>query len=252
MVVSFGTSVAEAETAILNVENTLREAFSDHIFVRAFTSRMICRKLASEGRPVLSPEEAFEKLASEGAEQVIVQPTHLTPGEEYDKLCRIADQYRSRFRELRIGRPLISDEQDLLKTAEIIWEKYGTDLKENEALLLMGHGTTHIAGMIYGALQTAFRIEGREPVFVGTVEGWPGLEECISQLKKGGYKTVRLAPLMLVAGDHVRNDMAGDDEDSWKSRLEAEGFEVVCHIEGMGSFAGTASLYLMHLKQTLE
>ncbi len=252
MVVSFGTSVAEAETAILNVENTLREALSDHIFVRAFTSRMICRKLAAEGRPVLSPEEAFEKLAAEGAEQVIVQPTHLTPGEEFDKLCRIADQYRNRFQTLRIGRPLISDEQDLLKTAEIIWEKYGTDLKEDEALLLMGHGTAHIAGMIYGALQTAFRIEEREPLFVGTVEGWPGLKECILQLKKGGYKAVRLAPLMLVAGDHVRNDMAGDDEDSWKSRLEAEGFEVACRIEGMGSFASTASLYLEHVKKTLE
>lgn len=252
MVVSFGTSVAEAETAILNVEKTLREALSDHIFVRAFTSRMICRKLASEGRPVMSPEEAFEKLASEGAEQVIVQPTHLTPGDEFDKLCRIADQYRSRFQELRVGRPLISDEEDLLRTADIIWEKYGTDLKEREALLLMGHGTTHIAGMIYGALQTAFRIKDKEQVFIGTVEGWPGLEECILQLKKGGYKEVRLAPLMLVAGDHVRNDMAGDDEDSWKSRLEAEGFEVVCHIEGMGSFASTASLYLQHVKKTLE
>ena len=133
-----------------------------------------------------------------------------------------------------------------------LWEKYGTVLKENEALLLMGHGTPHIAGMIYGALQTAFRIKEKKQVFIGTVEGWPGLVECISQLKKGGYKTVRLAPLMLVAGDHVRNDMAGDDEDSWKSRLEAGGFEVVCNIEGMGSFASIASLYLQHLKQTLE
>ncbi len=252
VVVSFGTSVPEAEAAILNVENTMREKLSDYIVLRAFTSRIICRKLAAEGRPVLSPEEAFEKLAAEGAAQVIVQPTHITPGEEFDKLCRIADQYRSRFETLKIGKPLISDKQDLLETAGSIWDHYGTELKDQEALVLMGHGSGHIAGMIYGALQTAFRISGKDQVFVGTVEGWPALADCILQLKAGGYKTVHLAPLMLVAGDHVRNDMAGDGKDSWKSILEAEGFEVICHIEGMGLWSSTASLYLQHMQKAME
>ena len=251
IVVSFGTSVLEAEEAILNVENTLKESLSDYMFLRAYTSRIICKKLTAEGRPVLSPEDAFEKLVSEGVSQVIVQPTHITLGEEYDKLCRIADKYRSQFQILKIGKPLISNVQDLLETADSIWEHYGTELKNQEALVLMGHGSGHIAGMIYGAMQCAFRISGKEPVFVGTVEGWPGLEDCIMQLKAGGYKTVHLAPLMLVAGDHVRNDMAGDDKDSWKNKLKAEGFEVICHIEGMGSWNSTASLYLRHLKNTL-
>ena len=243
--VSFGTSVPGAEEAILNVENALRAACPDRTFRRAYTSRIICRKLAREGRPVPTPEEALEELAAVGVRDVLIQPTHLTPGDEYDKLCGIAAQYRARFASMRIARPLISAPEDLVAVADAVLSHY--PLSEGQALLLMGHGSGHIANMIYPALQTAFRLKGAENIFIGTVEGWPELNDCIDQLKRGAWKTVELAPLMLVAGDHAQNDMAGPEPDSWKSRLEAEGYTVRCHLEGVGMWKEICELYRRRL-----
>ena len=246
--VSFGTSVPEAEAAIEHVEAALRAACPDRKFLRAYTSRIICRKLAREGRPVLSPEAALEQLESEGCRDVVIQPTHLTPGDEYEKLCRIAAEYAPRFDTLRVGKPLIAAETDLLALTETVCLHYPVS---DEALLLMGHGSNHIANMIYPALQTAFRLNGRKDVFVGTVEGWPGLTECLRQLMDAGYRTVSLAPLMLVAGDHAINDMAGDEEDSWKSVLQNHGFAVNCTLEGLGQWNEIAALYRTHLELLL-
>lgn len=247
LAVSFGTSVPGAEAAIANMENALRAACPERVFRRAFTSRIICRKLAREGRPVLSPEEALEELAAAGVREVLVQPTHLTPGDEYDKLCRICADYRARFADFRIGKPLISSPEDLLAVADAVLAHYPT--QEGEALLLMGHGSGHIANMIYPALQTAFRSRGAERVFVGTVEGWPELDDCLAFLRRGPWKRVALAPLMLVAGDHAQNDMAGDEPESWKSRLEAEGYEVRCYLEGVGMWDEICALCRRHLAE---
>ena len=252
IVVSFGTTVSEAEEAIRKVEGRLRNFCDDRFFLRAFTSRIICRKLRSEGRAVLSPEEALEKLAEENVSDVIVMPTHILPGDEYEKLCRITDRYRPGFSALRIGKPLITDRKDLFAVANCVRDHYREDLAGEEALLLMGHGTQHIAGMTYAAMQTSFRLMGENRFYVGTVEGWPDLDDCIRQLKEAGYHTVHLAPLMLVAGDHARNDMAGEDEGSWKNRLQSEGVEVVCHLEGIGAWDSIGKCYQMHLEQIME
>jgi len=249
-VVSFGTSVPGAEAAIANIETALRGACPEREFRRAFTSRIICRKLAREGRPVQSPEEALEELAAAGIRDVLVQPTHLTPGEEYEKLWCIASAYADRFETLRVSAPLIAGAQDLLAMTDAILAHCATEA--DEALLLMGHGTGHIANMIYPALQTALRLRGAESVFIGTVEGWPELEDCLAQLERGPWKKVLLAPLMLVAGDHAMNDMAGDAPDSWKSRLEAAGFAVRCRLEGIGMWDEVAALYLRHLTDAEE
>ena len=246
--VSFGTSVPEAETAIAHVEAALRTACPDRSFLRAYTSRIICRKLAREGRPVLSPEAALEQLEAEGCRDVAIQPTHLTPGDEYDKLCRIAADYAPRFETLRMGRPLISGAEDLLALAEIVRLRYPVT---DGALLLMGHGSSHIANMIYPALQMAFRLQGAENVFVGTVEGWPTLSDCLTQLMQSGVRTVQLAPLMLVAGDHARNDMAGAGEESWSSVLQNHGFAVTCAMDGLGQWDEIAALYRSHLEALL-
>ena len=249
-VVSFGTSVPGAEAAITTIEAALRNACPEREFRRAFTSRIICRKLAREGRPVQSPEEALEELAAGGVRDVLVQPTHLTPGEEYEKLCRIASAYAGRFDTLRIAAPLIAGAQDLLAVTDAVLAHCMPEA--DEALLLMGHGTGHIANMIYPALQTALRLRGEARAFVGTVEGWPALEDCLAQLQRGPWKKVLLAPLMLVAGDHAMNDMAGDAPDSWKSRLESAGFAVRCRLEGIGMWDEVAALYRRHLTDAGE
>ena len=249
LAVSFGTSVPEAEPAIANVESALREAFPERAFGRAFTSRIICRKLAREGRPVDSPEKAMEKMLAAGVRDLLVQPTHLTPGDEYDKLCRIVEGYRDRFDAVRVGRPLIADAVDLRLVADTVLQRFPD--RESGALLLMGHGSEHFANLIYAALQTAFRLAGAEDVFVGTVESWPRFEDCLPRLKALGRKKVELAPLMLVAGDHARNDMAGEEEDSWRRRLEKEGFEVTWSLEGMGLWEEIAALYRAHAEECL-
>ncbi len=250
LAVSFGTSVPGAEAAIANMENALRAACPDRVFRRAYTSRIICRKLAREGWPVLSPEEALEELAAAGVRDVLVQPTHLTPGDEYDKLCRIAEGYRGRFSALRIGAPLITGPEDLNAVADAVLAHYPP--QAGRALLLMGHGSGHIANMIYPALQTAFRLKGADYVLVGTVEGWPAFSDCLDQLRQGAWNSVELAPLMLVAGDHALNDMAGDEPDSWKSRLENAGFSVCCRTEGVGMWDEICALGCSHLRRTEE
>ena len=246
---SFGTSVPQAEKAILHVEEVLREAFPDRTFARAFTSRIICRKLEREGRPVDSPESALERLLSEGVRDLLIQPTHLTPGDEFDKLAGIVDGYRARFDTVRMGRPLISDCGDMLAVADAVLHHYPRS--GDGALLLMGHGSGHFANMIYPALQTAFRLRGTRDVFVGTVEGWPLFEDCLAQLKDLRPARVELAPLMLVAGDHACNDMAGDEDDSWRRRLEAEGFSVEYRLEGLGLWDEVCALYREHALKSL-
>ena len=181
---------------------------------------------------------------------MVIQPTHLTPGDEYDKLCRIAAGYADRFDRMRVARPLIASPEDLLAVANVVLAHYPP--RVDRALLLMGHGSGHIANMIYPALQTAFRLLGAGSVYVGTVEGWPGIEDCLAQLRESGPRTVDLAPLMLVAGDHAMNDMAGDEPDSWKSLLEAEGFAVCCHLEGLGVWPEICGHYEQHLRAACE
>ena len=245
LAVSFGTSVPGADAAIISVENALKEACPDRDLFRAYTSRIICRKLRDEGRPVSTPEEALEQIAAEGYTDIIIQPTHMTPGKEYEKLCSIATGFEDRFVSLRVASPLISSSEDLKDVADAVLAHFPPH--DSRALVLMGHGTGHIANMIYPALQTAFRLAGAEEVYVGTVEGWPGIDDVVKQLVNSGCKEIDLVPFMLVAGDHAVNDMAGDDPDSWKSILSSEDFKVRCVLEGIGSWNEIHSIYLRHL-----
>lgn len=245
LTVSFGTSVPGADAAILSAEASLREACPDRDHFRAYTSRIICRKLREEGRPVPTPEEALEQILADGYTDVVIQPTHLIPGREYEKLCGIAAEYENRFERLRVSTPLISSSDDLKAAAEAVLAHFPA--REGKALVLMGHGTEHIANMIYPALQTAFRLMGEENVYVGTVEGWPEIGEIAQQLAKSGCREVDLAPFMLVAGDHAVNDMAGDEPDSWKSILEREGYTVHCSMEGIGGWEEIHEIFRRHL-----
>lgn len=246
LIVSFGTSVPEARGSISAVEEALAATLPGAEVCTAITSPTIRRILKGRGQQALSLEEALEKLVPMQPEKLIIQPTHMLGGVEYDKICRTVAEYSGRFAAVTLGRPLLHDTADLRILAACIAERYAG---EPDALVLMGHGTSHPANLVYPAFQTALRLSGRSNAYVGTVEGWPTIDEVIGELKAAGEKDVLLAPLMLVAGDHACNDMAGDGPDSWKSKLEAEGFRVRCHMEGLGELPGVRELYCRHLRE---
>ena len=245
--VSFGTSVPAGRENITAVENVLRQSAHDKIFISAFTSGVIRRILKERGEAVYSVAEALEELWKQGVTEVLVQPTHILRGHEYDKLKREAESWRGKFEALRIGRPLLTDTDDLQTLAAGLSASYPP--QAGQALVLFGHGTDHAANLVYPALQTAFHLAGRPDVLVGTVEGWPAFEDVLAQLKARDEKNVHLVPLMLVAGDHALNDMAGDGPDSWRSRLEAEGFTVRSTLRGLGMLPAVQAMYRAHLEE---
>lgn len=248
LAVSFGTSVPEARQSIQQVERALAAAAPGRAFARAYTSPTIRCILAKRGETVDSLEQALEKLAAAGCEDVIVQPTHLLYGIEYDKMKGSVAAFAPRFASFTFGKPLLASAADLQALAACAWQAYAP---ARGALVLLGHGTEHFANTVYPALQTALRLQGAADAFVGTVEGWPALEDVLAQLQAGGYDRVTLAPLMLVAGDHACSDMAGPGPDSWKSRLEAAGLAVTCRMQGLGLLPGVQALYTTHLRELL-
>lgn len=248
--VSFGTSVPAGRENITAVENALRQAAGDRVFVSAFTSGIIRRILRERGETVYGVTEALEALWRREVEEVLLQPTHILCGNEYDKMKREAELWRDKFRSLRFGRPLLTDTDDLRTLAAELSAAYPP--RGGESLVLFGHGTVHAANLVYPALQTAFNLAGRRDVLVGTVEGWPAFQDVLGQLRERGGDGVHLVPLMLVAGDHALNDMAGEGPESWKSRLEAEGFSVRATLRGLGLLPGIRAMYRAHLDQALS
>lgn len=236
VITSFGTSIPEARRGIEAVEDSLKEAAGcDYSVVRAFTSPTIRRILKERGEQVFSLPEALAELHQEGVGRVVVQPTHLLYGYEYDKLKAAAEEAAEHFAELIVGKPLLANNQDILQFANKIAATHSQ--QDKTAVVYMGHGTEHFANAVYPALQTAFHLAGRNDIFIGTVEGWPGLKEVLSQLQEPC--TVKLLPLMLVAGDHARNDMAIN----WKKELERAGHSVQCEFTGLGELPWIQEMY---------
>ena len=237
VITSFGTSVPEARSGIAAVEEVLAAALPGCLWVRAFTSPTIRRILAGRGETVPSLPEALTALRDQGAERVVVQPTHLLYGLEYDKLKAEAEALAGGFSSLAVGRPLLADTGDIRRFAHCL----SRDCPEEAggAVVFMGHGTEHFANAAYPALQTGLRLEGREDIYIGTVEGWPGLADILHQLEPGGPRRIRLLPLMLVAGDHARNDMAG----TWKQALEEAGHTVTYSFTGLGELPWVQEMY---------
>lgn len=248
--VSFGTTVANGRKDLLAVEQVLQAAAPDRRFVCAWTSRIIRKRLAAQGESVNSLPEVLDQLACDGYTDVIVQPTHLLYGYEYDKIKAEIGPYTARFSRFALGKPLLADTEDLQRVAEILNKVYPA--MPQEALLLMGHGTEHFAGVVYLALQSVFALQGQTGVFVAAVEGWPGLEQVLPQIQGAGYSKVHLVPLLLVAGDHACKDMAGPSPESWKSQLEKAGFTVRCTLEGLGRLPDIQQVYCDKLRELLE
>lgn len=253
LVVSFGTSYKETrEKTIEAIERDLQTAFAQADVKRAFTSGMIIRRLRErDGMTVQTTEEAVAEIYRQGYRNLLVQPTHILNGDEYEKMIEMLKPYGDKFAQVVIGRPLLTEAQDYAQAVQILMEE-NRDLDEDTALVLMGHGTGHFADAAYAALDYRFKAMGYPQVFVGTVEGYPELADILPALKQSGYRKVRLRPFMIVAGDHAINDMAGDGESSWKNILESEGFCVECVLKGLGETEGIRRMYVEHLKREIE
>ena len=250
LVVSFGTSVNETREKTIDViEQELAKACQDHQLYRAWTSRMIIRKLKERDQVQIDTvKEAFARMLADGVTEVIVQPTHVIKGIENDQMMEEIRSFADRFESIRVGKALLSSEEDFRQAIAAVMEEH-QDLGEQEALVLMGHGTEHHVNPVYAALDYMFKDLGYGNVHVGTVEAYPSFDSMLRLLKASHAKKVRLAQFMVVAGDHAMNDMAGEEEDSWKSLLEAEGYEVSCALKGLGEYKGIQKLYAEHAVQ---
>lgn len=251
LAVSFGTTVEEARALDLaGVEGALRRAAPDIPFDRAYTSPTVRRILARRGERVPGLEEALESQAAAGTEELYVVPTHVLPGTEYDRVAETAARFRPRFSALHLGRPLLWDTAGVRALAQVLdglWPGIpGT------AAVLVGHGSGHPGGMAYPALQGALDLMGRSDLVVGTVEGWPDRTAVLKRLEVLGVERVVLRPLLLAAGVHAREDMAGPQPDSWKSALEAAGFQTWARLEGMGRLPQIQALYQGELERLRE
>lgn len=252
LAVSFGTSHRDTlEKTIAAIEKALAAAFPERTLRRAFTSGMILRKLEREGTHIDDVPAALEKLAAEGYTDVLVQPTHIMNGDEYDKMMDLATPFEGRFEKLTFGRPLLTETGDYLDAVQALLHEL-PEAEEGKAILYMGHGTEHFANSCYALLEYVFHDLGRKDVVIGTVEGYPGFGEAVRRIQELGASRVELRPLMIVAGDHAKNDLAGEEEDSWKSLLEQEGYAVNCVLQGLGEFPSIQALFVKHAGEAKE
>ena len=274
LVVSFGTSFNDSRvTDIKGIEDALAKAFPDWSVRRAFTAQIIINHVqARDGEKIDNMDQALERAVANGVKTLVVQPTHLMHGAEYDEMCEALDAYKDKIENIVVAEPLLgevgndatvinADKEAVAKAvvaaavADGKFESIDKAAEDSTALVLMGHGTAHVAKVTYSQMQTQMEKLGYKNVFIGTVEGEPEETSCeavIEAVKAAGYTKVALRPLMVVAGDHANNDMAGDDEDSWKSMVEAAGLTVECQIAGLGGIADVQALYVAHTKATID
>lgn len=252
LVVSFGTSYEETRKKTIDrIENDMAEAFPSYAIYRAWTSGMIRAKLLKrDGIHIYNVCEALEAMAADGIREVVVQPTHVINGIENDQMKADVAAYADRFMRVSIGTPVLTTAEDSKCVIDAIVKELHP--AKDEALVLMGHGTEHYADAVYAALDYQFKDLEHSNIFMGTVEGYPTLESVMRLVQKAGYRHVVLAPFMIVAGDHANNDLAGDEEDSWKSVFEAAGFSVRCVLKGLGEYADVRKLLLSHAEKAME
>lgn len=258
LVVSFGTTYGETrKLTIDSIEQCIQDRFKDYDMKRAFTSHMIIKVLRERDRYIVdTPEEALEKIAEEGYKEVIVQSLHIMPGEEYEYVERVVESYRQKdiFNKIELGRPILyfkGDGEQLQDDYLMAMEAIKLQMTENGSVVFMGHGTTHPANACYSCLQMVLRDHQINNVYIGTVEGYPSLDNIINTLKRDKVEEVTLMPLMVVAGDHCNNDMASDEEDSWKRVLEKEGFKVNLYMHGMGENPLFREIFVNHVEDTI-
>lgn len=257
LIVSFGTSYPETrQKTIEAIEAYLAQAFPERDSFRAWTSRFIIKKVAREqDLVVMTPEEALERLEKEGYTDVLVQPTHLTDGYENRRLIGILEEHAEAFESVRLGRPLLFFPEDKAELVDILDQVYPR--QTGEVLVLMGHGSEDRPTPDYDELNALMARRQVPDMVVGTVEGAPGLQPVEERLQElagpeaaaGAVHTLLLAPLMIVAGDHANNDLAGEGSDSWKSLLEAKGYRICAHLNGLGEYEQIQQKFVRHAQE---
>lgn len=276
LAVSFGTSFNDSRVAdIKGIEDALQEANPDWSVRRAFTAQIIINHVqARDGEKIDNVDQALERVVDNGVKNLVVQPTHLMRGAEYDELVEAVENYKDKFETVKIAEPLLgevgadadavnSDKEAVAKalTAEAVkdagYDSLDAAKEDGTAFVFMGHGTSHTAKVSYSQMQTQMKDLGYDNVFIGTVEGEPEETSCesvIDAVEKAGYKKVVLRPLMVVAGDHANNDMAGDDDDSWLSMFKASGkFDSVdTQITGLGEIKDIQQIYVDHTAEAMK
>ena len=276
LVVSFGTSFNDSRAEdVKGIEDALAEAYPDWSVRRAFTAQIIINHVEARDDEVIdNMQQALDRAVENGVKNLVVQPTHLMHGAEYDEMTEAINGYKDKFESVAIAEPMlgevgddatvINDDKKAVAQAitdeackEAGFDSMDAAAEAGTAFVFMGHGTSHTANVTYDQMQTQMENLGFKNAFIGTVEGKPEDTACdkvIEKVKEAGYKNVVLRPLMVVAGDHANNDMAGDDEDSWKSQFVASGnFDKVdCQIEGLGRVEAVEKLYVEHTKAAID
>ena len=276
LVVSFGTSFNDSRAEdIKGIEDALQKAYPDWAVRRAFTAQIIINHVqARDGEKIDNMQQALDRAVANGVKNLVVQPTHLMHGAEYDEMVEAIDAYKDKFESVAIAEPMLGEvgedatviNDDKKAVAEAItsqavseasYDSADAAAEDGTAFVFMGHGTSHTANVTYDQMQTQMENLGYKNVFIGTVEGKPEDTACdavIDKVKEAGYKKVILRPLMVVAGDHANNDMAGDDEDSWKTQfVESGAFDSVdSQIEGLGRIDAVEQLYVAHTQAAID
>ena len=276
LVVSFGTSFNDSRAEdIKGIEDALAEAFPDWSVRRAFTAQIIINHVqARDDEKIDNMQQALDRAVANGVKNLVVQPTHLMHGAEYDEMVEAIDAYKDKFESVSIAEPMLGEvgddatviNDDKAAVAQAItdeavkeagYDSMEAAAEDGTAFVFMGHGTSHTANVTYDQMQTQMEKLEFTNAFIGTVEGEPedtACDEVINKVKDAGFKKVILRPLMVVAGDHANNDMAGDDDDSWKSMFEASGDfdEIDCQIEGLGRIDAVEQLYVAHTQAAID
>ncbi|MEA4925214.1 MAG: sirohydrochlorin cobaltochelatase [Syntrophomonadaceae bacterium] len=248
LVVSFGTSHAATRAGTIGaIEKDVAAAYPEYEVRRAFTSQKVIDILAHrDGIRVDNVREAMNRLLEEGFREVIVQPTHIIKGIMNDEMMAVVEGFTDKFVKIEMGQPLLGRTEDYQNVTKAIMDQF-TDMENNEALILMGHGTGHQVNAVYTALERQFKQRGHAHVFVGTVEAYPDIEAVMNKIELYDFQKITLMPLMIVAGDHVIHDMAGEEDDSWKNLLAGAGYEVTCILKGLGEIQAIRDIFLDHI-----
>ncbi len=252
---SFGTTYKEArELSLGAIEKAISLRFPGFAVYKAYTSNIV-KKRIQENEGVFIPDvlQALHKMYEDGIENVYIQPTHIIPGEEYNKIFDMANQYKGMFNIIKVSAPLLNSYNDFEAVADILCCYYNFNNTGNDkAIVLMGHGSGHDANKCYSQFQDVLMQKGFSDVFVSTVEGTPAFDDLLNELYKHTYKYITLIPFMVTAGDHAHNDMAGSSKDSWKSRMESLGYNITIVTHGMGELKEIQDVYSAHLESIVN
>ena len=254
LVASFGTSFNDNRRLTIGaIENAMEKAFPDYSVRRGFTAQIIIDHVERrDGIHIDNMDEALDRAINNGVKTLVVQPTHLMNGLEYEELTGQLAEYADSFEQVAVGEPLLTSDDDFNRVMKAIVEATAEYDDGETAICFMGHGTEAASNEVYGKMQDLVKANGYDNYYVGTVEAEPSLEDVLTAVQAGDYKKVVLEPLMIVAGDHANNDMAGDEEGSWKTEFENAGYEVTCILRGLGELPEIQQILVEHAQKAID